>query len=92
VSILLVVSLQGADKLQYQYHCCEHTHILRALVQHPQGYLEEIQQKTLQSTQEVPGGRLYRKARLYATRRTRAYSTNRYTVVKLCYVTQAYAT
>ncbi len=36
---------------------CEHTRILRALVKHPQGNLEEIQQKTLQSTQEEPGGR-----------------------------------
>jgi hypothetical protein len=40
----------------------EHTHILRALVEHPQGNLEEIQQKTLQSTQEEPGGRQDRKA------------------------------
>ncbi len=41
---------------------CEHTCILRALVEHPQGNLEEIQQKTLQSTQEEPGGRPDRKA------------------------------
>jgi hypothetical protein len=33
---------------------CEHTRILRVLVEHPQGNLEEIQQKTLQSTQEEP--------------------------------------
>jgi hypothetical protein len=71
---------------------CEHTHILRALVEHLQGNLKEIQQKTLQSTQEEPGGRPYRKARTYATGRTRVYSTKRYTVVELCYVTQAYAT
>jgi hypothetical protein len=41
---------------------CEHTRILRALVEHPQGNLEEIQQKTLQSTQEEPVGRQDRKA------------------------------
>jgi hypothetical protein len=41
---------------------CEHTGILRALAKHPQGNLEEIQQKTLQSTQEEPGGRQDRKA------------------------------
>ncbi len=34
---------------------CEHACILRALVEYPQGNLEEIQQKTLQSTQEEPG-------------------------------------
>jgi len=71
---------------------CEHTSILRALIKYPQGNLEETRQETLQSTQEEPGGRPYRKARTYATGRTRAYSTKRYTVVKLCYVTQAYAT
>jgi hypothetical protein len=41
---------------------CEHTGILRALVEHPQGNPEENQQKTLQSTQEEPGGRQDRKA------------------------------
>jgi hypothetical protein len=41
---------------------CEHTRILRALVEHPQGNLEEIQQKTLQSTQEEPVDRQDRKA------------------------------
>jgi hypothetical protein len=71
---------------------CEHTRILRALVEYPQGNLEETRQETLQSTQEEPGGRPYHKARTYATGRTRAYSTKRYTVVELCYVTQAYAT
>jgi hypothetical protein len=40
---------------------CEHTRILGALVEHPQGNLEEIQQKTLQSTQEEPVGRQGRK-------------------------------
>jgi hypothetical protein len=29
---------------------CEHTRILRALVEYPQGNLEEIQEKTLKST------------------------------------------
>jgi hypothetical protein len=48
---------------------CEHTGILRALIKHPQGNLEEIQQKTLQSTQEEPGGRQDRKAQTYATER-----------------------
>jgi len=48
---------------------CEHTGILRALIKHPQGNLEEIQQKTLQSTQEEPGGRQDRKAQTYATGR-----------------------
>ncbi len=48
---------------------CEHTRILRALVKHPQGNLEEIQKKTLQSTQEEPGGRQDRKAETYATGR-----------------------
>jgi hypothetical protein len=47
---------------------------------------------TLQSTQEEPGGRPYRKARTHATGRTLTYSTKRYTVVGLCYVTQVYAT
>jgi hypothetical protein len=46
---------------------CEHTSILRALVKYPQGNLEEIQEKTLQSTQEEPGGRQDRKAQAYAT-------------------------
>jgi hypothetical protein len=41
---------------------CEHTSILRALIKYPQGNLEEIQQKTLQSTQEEPGGHQDRKA------------------------------
>jgi hypothetical protein len=41
---------------------CEHTCILRALVKYPQGNLEEIQQKTLQSTQEKPVGRRDREA------------------------------
>jgi hypothetical protein len=49
---------------------CEHTRILRALIEHPQGNLGEIQQKTLQSTQEEPGGRPYRKARTHTTGRT----------------------
>jgi hypothetical protein len=40
---------------------CEHTRILGALIEHPQGNLEEIQQKTLQSTQEEPVGRQGRK-------------------------------
>ncbi len=46
---------------------CEHTSILGALVEHPQGNLEEIQQKTLQSTQEEPVGHQDRKAKTYAT-------------------------
>jgi hypothetical protein len=41
---------------------CEHTGILRALIEYPQGNLEEIQQKTLQSTQEEPEGCQNRKA------------------------------
>jgi hypothetical protein len=41
---------------------CEHTGILRALIEYPQGNLEEIQQKTLQSTQEEPEGHQDRKA------------------------------
>jgi hypothetical protein len=41
---------------------CEPTSVLRALIKYPQGNLEEIQQKTLQSTQEEPGGRQDRKA------------------------------
>jgi hypothetical protein len=48
---------------------CEHTSILRALIRYPQESLEEIQQKTLQSTQEEPGGRQDRKAWTYATTR-----------------------
>jgi hypothetical protein len=68
---------------------CEHTGILRALIEYPQGNLEEIQQKTLQSTQEEPGGHPHRKARTYATRRSRAYSTKRYVVVELHYTSQA---
>jgi len=71
---------------------CEHTGILRALIKYHQANLEENQQKTLQSTQEEPGGSPYCKARAYAPGRTRAYSNKRYTVVELCYVTQAYIT
>jgi len=48
--------------------------------------------ETLQSTQEEPGGRPYRNARMHPTGRTREYSTKRYTVIELCYVTQVYAT
>jgi hypothetical protein len=54
---------------------CEHTSILRALVEYPQGNLEEIQEKTLQSTQEEPGGRQDRKAQTYATERYTASRT-----------------
>jgi hypothetical protein len=46
---------------------CEHTCILRALVKYPKGNLEEIQEKTLRSTQKEPGGRQDRKALAYAT-------------------------
>jgi hypothetical protein len=49
---------------------CEHTRILRALVEYPQGNLEETRQETLQSTQEEPGGDPYRKAQTYPTGRT----------------------
>jgi hypothetical protein len=41
---------------------CEHTGILRALIEYPQGNLEEIQQKVLQSTHEEPEGRQDHKA------------------------------
>jgi len=41
----------------------------RALVKYPQGNLEEIQQKTLQSTQVEPGDRQDHKAQAYATER-----------------------
>jgi len=71
---------------------CEHTSILRDLIKYPQGNLEEVQQNTLQSTQEESVGRPYRRARTYATGRTWAYSTKRYTAVDLCYMTQAYTT
>ena len=54
---------------------CEHTRILRALVEYPQGNLEEIQEKTLRSTQEEPGGRQDRKAQAYATERYTASRT-----------------
>jgi hypothetical protein len=40
---------KASDKFK---NLCEHTSILRALIKYPQGNLEEIQQKTLQS----PGG------------------------------------
>jgi hypothetical protein len=53
---------------------CEHTSILRALVEYPQGNLEEIQEKTLRSTQEEPGARRDREALAYATER---YTTSR---------------
>jgi len=56
---------------------CEHTRILRALIEHPQGNLEEIQQKPCRAPKMNLGGRPYRKAWTYATRRTRAYSTKR---------------
>ena len=48
---------------------CEHTRILGALVKHPQGNLEEIQEKTLRSTQEEPGARRDREALAYASKR-----------------------
>jgi len=48
---------------------CEYTSIPRALVKYPQGNLEGIQQKTLLSTQEEPGGHQDRKAQTYATER-----------------------
>ena len=70
---------------------CEHTRILGALVENPQGNLEEIQRKLCGAPKE-PGGRPYRKARTHPTRCTRTHSTKRYTVVELCYVTQVYAT
>jgi hypothetical protein len=54
--------------------CSQHTRILRALVEHPKGNLEEVQQKTLLSTQEEPIGRQDRKAYTYATER---YKTSR---------------
>ena len=48
---------------------CEHTRILRARVEYPQGNLEEIQEKTLRSTQEEPRGHRNRRALAYATER-----------------------
>ncbi len=54
---------------------CEHTSILRALVEYPQGNLEEIQEKTLWSTQEEPGGHQDCKALAYATERYTASRT-----------------
>jgi hypothetical protein len=54
---------------------CEHTSILRALVKYPQGNLEEIQEKILQSTQEEPGGHQDGKAQAYATERYTASRT-----------------
>ncbi len=48
---------------------CEYTSIPMALVKYPQGNLEEIQQKTLLSTQEEPGGHQDHKAQAYATKR-----------------------
>ena len=54
---------------------CEHTSILRALVEYPQGNLEEIQEKTLRSTQEEPGARRDREALAYATKRYTASRT-----------------
>jgi len=38
-----------------------------SLIYYPKGNLEEIQQKTLQSTQEEPGGHQDHKAQAYAT-------------------------
>ncbi len=54
---------------------CEHTSILRALVEYPQGNLEEIQEKTLRSTQEEPGGHQDHKAQAYTTERYTASRT-----------------
>ncbi len=54
---------------------CEHISILRAFVKYPQGNLDEIQEKILQSTQEEPGGRQDRKAQTYATERYTASRT-----------------
>ncbi len=48
---------------------CEYTSIPRAILKYPQANLEKIQQKTLHSTQEEPGGRQDRKAQRYATER-----------------------
>jgi hypothetical protein len=56
-----IASQGGLGEAVSQGVQCEHTRILGALVEHPQGNLEEIQQKTLQSTQEEPVGRLDRK-------------------------------
>jgi len=41
----------------------------RITIRYPQESLEEIQQKTLQSTQEEPGGRQDRKVQTYNTKR-----------------------
>jgi hypothetical protein len=54
---------------------CEHISILRALIEYPQGNLEDIQEKILQSTQEEPGGRQDHKAQTYATKRYTASRT-----------------
>ncbi len=43
-----------------------------SLIYYPKGNLEEIQQKTLQSTQEEPGGHQDHKAQAYATERYEA--------------------
>jgi hypothetical protein len=51
---------------------CEYTYIYMALIEYPQGNPEEIQQKTLLSTQEEPGGRQDRKAQAYSTERYEA--------------------
>jgi hypothetical protein len=57
------------NKIHYHIEMreCEYTHIPMALIKYPQGNLEEIQQKILQSTQKEPGGHQDRKARAYTT-------------------------
>ncbi len=54
---------------------CEHTHILRALIEYPQGNLEEIHGKTLRSTQEESGGRRNREDLAHARGRYAASRT-----------------
>jgi hypothetical protein len=56
------LAIRGIGTVKLCIDGCEHTRILGALVEHPQGNLEEIQQKTLQSTQEEPVGHRDRKA------------------------------
>jgi hypothetical protein len=60
--------------VKFLFSLCEHTSILRALIEYPQGNLEEIQEKILKSTQEEPGGHQDRKAQTYATEH---YTANR---------------
>jgi hypothetical protein len=58
----LVTLILSMHRLITSLAKCEHTRILRALIENPQGNLEEIQQKPCRAPKMNLGGRPYRKA------------------------------